>query len=129
MPWSGAWAVSEEMIRAINRKVRDNGADFWLLTLTTPPQVYPDEGVRRRYADALGAADLDYPDRRLANLARAEGIPALSLVEPLRAFAEAQNVRLHGGAASAGGHWNRAGHRAAGEALAGALCAAVGKSG
>lgn len=126
-PWAGAWAVSEEMIRALNRKVRDKGADFWLVTLTNPPQVHPDPGVRRRYAEALGARDLDYPDRRLAGLARAEGIPALSLVEPLRAYAEAQKVRLHGSPASAGGHWNRAGHRAAGEALAGALCAAYGK--
>ena len=128
-PWSEAWAVTEEMIRAIDRKVRDKGADFWLLSLTNPPQVYPDQDVRRRYAAAAGAEDLGYPDRRLAGLARAEGIPALSLVEPLRAYAESGQVRLHGSPASAGGHWNRAGHRAAGEALADSLCAAYGKSG
>lgn len=126
-PWAGAWAVTEELIRAMNRRVRDKGADFWLVTLTNPPQVYPDAGVRGRYAAALGADGLDYPDRRLARLAAAEGIPAVSLLEPLRAIAEAGNERLHGGEASAGGHWNRAGHRAAGKALAGALCAAYGK--
>ena len=126
-PWAGAWAVTEEMVRAMNRRVRDKGADFWLLTLTNPPQVYPDADIRRRYAAALGADGLDYPDRRLGLLAAAEGIPVVSLLEPLRAYAEAGQVRLHGSRASAGGHWNRAGHRAAGKALAGALCAAYGK--
>ncbi len=126
-PWAGAWAVTEEMIRAMNRRVRDQGADFWLVTLTNPPQVYPDAEIRGRYAAALGADGLDYPDRRLGLLAAAEGIPAVSLLEPLRAIAESRNVRLHGSEASAGGHWNRAGHRAAGTALAGALCAAYGK--
>lgn len=126
-PWAGAWAVTEELIRAMNRRVRDRGADFWLLTLTNPPQVYPDSGVRGRIAAALGADGLDYPDRRLGQLARAEDIPAVSLLEPLRAYADGGQVRLHGGRASAGGHWNRAGHRAGGEALARALCAAYGK--
>ncbi len=128
-PWADAWTVTEELVRAMNRRVRDRGADFWLVTLTNPPQVYPDSGVRRRFAAALGADGLDYPDRRLRNLAQAEGIPAVSLLEPLRAYADAGNVRLHGSEASAGGHWNRAGHRAAGESLARALCAAYGKSG
>ena len=126
-PWAGAWAVTEEMIRAMNARVRNKGADFWLLTLTNPPQVYPDAEVRRRYAEALGVGSLDYPDRRLARLARAEGIPVVSLLEPLRAIADARNVRLHGSEASPGGHWNRAGHRAAGDALAAALCAAYAK--
>lgn len=126
--WREAWAVTEEMIRELARRARSHGADFRLVTLSNPIQVYPDAALRDRLATALGTDDLLYPDRRLARLAGAEGIPVVTLAETLRAHAEATGVHLHGGAGSAGGHWNRAGHRVAGEALAERLCAAYAKA-
>ncbi len=120
--WADAWSVTEEMIRAMRDKVRARGADFWIATLSTPVQVFPDAALRRRVSASLAVDDLLYPDRRIARLAEAEGIPAVILVERLRAYADAHGARLHGWGDFAGGHWNETGHRVAGQALAETLC-------
>ena len=124
--WQLAWRTTEDLLRMMRDDVRAHGARFLLLTLSTGIQVNPDPAVRARFAQKLGADDdLLYPDRRLQDFARREGIDALALVLPLRARAEATGQCLHGfeNAIPCGGHWNQLGHRAAGEELAKALCA------
>ncbi len=126
--WGQAWAVTEELIREMHRRARGRGVDFRVVTLSNPVQVYPDAALKTRFAAALGVGDLFYPDRRIAGLGAAEGFPVTTLAETLGARAEAAGAPLHGTAASAGGHWNAAGHRIAGEILGDRLCAAYAKA-
>lgn len=125
-PWGEAWALTEAILRAMDRAARGHGAQFWIATLSNPLQVHPEPGLRRRLAAALGLADFAYPDRRIAEFGHLEGIPVVTLAEPLGALAAARRAPLHGSKSFAGGHWNEAGHRAAGEHLAAALCRAYG---
>jgi hypothetical protein len=133
-PWRRAWQVTEALVAATAEEARRTGAGFALVTLTNGIQVHPDPAVRRAFARRLGVADLTYPDRRFAAIARRHGIPALTLAGPLRRLAEAKGLYLHGfdgGGDGAGrpdvahwnrGHWNPTGHRAAGTAIADWLC-------
>jgi len=124
--WGEAWEVTEAILEAMARAARQRGAGFWIATLTNPLQVHPDPGLRARLAAALGLEDLSYPERRIAAFGAREGIPVITLAEPLGALAEARGTPLHGSAGFAGGHWNAAGHRAAGERLGAVLCRAYG---
>ena len=135
--WRDAWAVTEALVLALDREAAAAGADFAVATLSNGIQVHPDAATRRAFAARLGVPDLTYPDRRLTAFARRHGIRATALVVPLARLAEKRGLYLHGfekppGAAVGGrpedlwrrnqGHWNRHGHRAAGEILARWLC-------
>jgi hypothetical protein len=124
--WNSAWNITEALIRAIKKNVASHNSDFWFVTLSNPAQVHPDRALRAQIATELGVADLTYPDRRLAHFAEVENILAVSLVEPLRAYAETHNSGLHGSGDFTGGHWNAQGHRVTGELLSQRLCAAYG---
>ena len=123
-PWRDAWAVTEATIRALRDAAVAGGAGLWITTLSNAIQVHPDGVVRARFAAALGARDLAYPDQRIAALARAEGIPVIVLAPALRAHAEAVGSYLHGfdNTLPGYGHWNRAGHAEAGRLIAEAIC-------
>ena len=125
--WELAWRTTEDLLRMMRDEVTSHGARFLLVTLSTGIQVHPDPAVRERFAALLGVDDLLYPDRRLRDFGEREGIDVLTLVPPLRARAEADGQCLHGfeDAIPCGGHWNRLGHRAAGEQVAKAICAAL----
>ena len=125
--WQLAWRTTEDLLRRARDETVSHGARFLLAILSTAIQVHPDPEVRQRFAAQLGVEDLLYPDRRLRAFAAREGIEVVSMVEPLRARAEADGHCLHGfeNAIPCGGHWNARGHRAAGEELARALCAAL----
>ena len=127
--WQLAWRTTEDLLRMMRDEVASHGARFLLVTLSTGIQVHPDPAVRERFAGLLGVDDLLYPDLRLRDFAGREGIPVLTLVPPLRARAEREHACLHGfdNAIPCGGHWNPLGHRAAGEEVATALCAALAK--
>lgn len=124
--WDEAWGVTEAILRAMAGAAREHGAGFWIATLTNPLQVHPDPAPRARLAASLGLDDLLYPERRVAAFGAAEGIPVITLAQPLAALAEARGTRFHGSEAFAGGHWNAAGHRAAGQHLGEVLCRAYG---
>lgn len=125
--WQLAWRTTEDLLRMLRDEVASHGAHLLLVTLSTGIQVHPDPAVRERFAALLRVEDLDYPDRRLREFALREEIPELTLVPPLRERAERGHACLHGfdDAIPCGGHWNRLGHRAAGEEVATALCAAL----
>ncbi len=123
--WRRAWATTEALLLTMRDEAKISGADFQIVNLTAPVQVYPDAALRRDFAKALGVEDLDYPDRRIDAFARRAGIPAISLVAPLRRHAESSGEYLHGfdNTRLGTGHWNETGHRLAGGEIAKALCA------
>jgi len=70
--------------------------------------------------------DLGYPNRRLVSLGSAHSFPVIDLVPELAHYAESNKVYLHGFAGDIGnGHWNAAGHKAAGDILGDRLCSAL----
>ncbi len=122
--WIRAWAVTEALVAQTARAARAAGAEFLLATLSTGAQVHPDRSFRAEFARAHGIEDLRYPERRLLALAEREGFPAVRLAGEMASLAELSGVWLHGFANSLPGvgHWNREGHRLAGQLLANTLC-------
>lgn len=125
--WRDAWAVTEALIGALRDDAAAGGAALWIASLSNSIQVHPAPLVRRKFAAALGIATLSYPDDRVAAYAAAQGIPSITLAPALRAYAEANNVALHGfaGGTPGYGHWNQTGHAQAGAVIAEALCAGL----
>ncbi|MCU0935922.1 MAG: SGNH/GDSL hydrolase family protein [Gammaproteobacteria bacterium] len=122
--WVQAWEVSEALVTETAREAQAMGARFLLATLSTGAQVHPDRAFRVEFARAHGSADLLYPERRLLALAEREGFPALGLAGELSDLAAVSGAWLHGFPNSLPGigHWNREGHRLAGQRLANTLC-------
>jgi len=137
--WREAWRATEALVLRTAEEASAAGAGFGLVTLSNGIQVHPDRETRRAFARRLGlerfgVRDLLYPDRRLARLAERHGIPHLTLAGPLRRLAERRGLYLHGFGRPGGGgrapdvarwnqgHWNAAGHRAAGQAISLWLC-------
>jgi len=123
--WRDAWAVTEALITALRDDAVTSGAALWIASLSNAIQAHPDPAVRNAFTAALGVPSLSYPDDRIAAFAKSQGIPAITLAPPLRAYAEANNVTLHGfaGGTPGYGHWNRVGHARAGTLIADAICA------
>jgi hypothetical protein len=118
-----AWDIAKAMILKSRDEARRHQAEFWLFTLDMPQQVDPDPVARAKYAKSLGIPDLFLADRLFAQFAEANEIPHAALAPQLLLFAEQHHVFLHGFSASApnAGHWNRLGHKVAGEIMAGQL--------
>jgi lysophospholipase L1-like esterase len=122
--WRNAWLVTEALISEMNKEVRDRGAQFVVVTLSSPTQVHPDPKFRAQFMQAEGINDLLYPDRRIESLCHREGIRVLVLAPLLQNYAEQNQVFLHGFDQNlGGGHWNERGHAIAGELIADWLCA------
>lgn len=121
--WKQAWLVTEALITQMRDEVGQHGAKFMLATVTTDIQVYPDPAVRRSLMDQVGVTDLFYPDRRLEELAKREGIDFLDLAARMQAHADRTGEFLHGfGSEMGSGHWNEAGHKLAGELISQKFC-------
>jgi hypothetical protein len=123
--WRDAWAVTEAVIRGMNREITARGKQFFIATLSNGIQVHPDTSVREAYAKRTGVSDLYYPDNRIINLAKQEGIASVMLAPRLLDWAAKNNTCVHGfeNATLCAGHWNEHGHRLAGDILAGEICA------
>ena len=121
--WKEAWRVTEGLIVLTRNEVKQKGADFLVVTLTNPIQVYPDASVRKRFMQRVGVADLFYPDRRIKAVGLREDFSVLNLAETFQTYAEQHKVFLHGFEPHpGGGHWNKEGHRLAGNTIAERLC-------
>ena len=121
--WKEAWRVTEGVLLLLRDEVVRIGARFFVVVLTNDIQVQPNPAVRNEFASKMGVADLFYPDRRVEDICRRAGIPVLLLAPELQEYATRHQIFLHGFKDGLGfGHWNRDGHRLAGEMLARWLC-------
>jgi hypothetical protein len=117
--WREAWRVTEGVLRLMRDECRAKGTPLALVTLTRGIQVTPDRAKKDRFLRELGAEDLYYPERRLGELGKREGIPVLNLAPSMAQEAEDRQVYFHAYHGILGvGHWNIEGHRAAGERIA-----------
>jgi len=123
--WQDAWRVTEGLLDRLNRETQAGGARLVVTTVTMAEQVHPDPEVRANVQRRLGVPDLLYAERRIAAIGARHGFAVIGLAEPLRQLAESERIFLHGfrNTVPGYGHWNEAGHRAAAEMLARALCA------
>jgi hypothetical protein len=121
--WNDAWRVTEGLIVKMDGEVRAKGAEFMVVTLSNGPQVLPTPEYRQAFMKRVGINDLFYPDNRIKALCEREHIPQITLAPDLQAYAEKNNVYLHGFGRDIGnGHWNKTGHQVAGELMAQKLC-------
>jgi lysophospholipase L1-like esterase len=118
--WREAWDITERLLLAVDEETRQLGAKLLVVTLSNSEQVHPDPSERKQFADRLGVENLDYPDTRIAQFCRDHDIAVLTLAPPMRDYAEANRVYLHGFEDSnlGRGHWNTAGHRLVAELIA-----------
>ncbi len=104
-----------------------HGAMFLAVTEDTGIQVWPNPAMREKFQRRLGVSDLFYPDRRIAALGDREGFAVLNLAHPLTSAIRRRSMAsfLHGfkNTPMGFGHWNEAGHAAAGHLIAQKLCA------
>ena len=117
--WREAWRVTEGVLRLMRDECRSRHTPFALVTLTRGTQVTPIRAQQESTLRQLGVTDLFYPERRLAEFGRREGIPVLNLAPSMAVEATQRQVYFHALGDSLGiGHWNSAGHQAAGERIA-----------
>ncbi len=121
--WREAWAVTEALLRTMHREVKEHGATLIVVTLSNGIQVHPDSRLRAEFMTAMKVEDVFYPDRRVAEFCRANGIAVVTLAPPLQTFADRTGKYLHGfaNAKLGGGHWNEEGHKAAARLMAPAI--------
>jgi hypothetical protein len=117
--WREAWRVTEGILHLMHDECRSHRTPFAMVTLTRGIQVTPVPEEKDKFLRALGAEDLYYPERRLAEFGRREGIPVLHLAPSMAEQAVRNHVYFHAHHDSLGvGHWSEAGHRAAADLIA-----------
>jgi hypothetical protein len=121
--WQEAWEVTEELIKQINTEVKSKNTDFLAVTISNPPQVYPDLQIRDRLKE-IGAKNLFYPDERIQKLGQNNGFTVFNLAKPMQEYADKNQVYLHGfdNTRMGVGHWNKEGHQLAGKLITEKLC-------
>jgi hypothetical protein len=121
--WQTAWEATENLIQMTNQEVKNHQAQFLAVTLSNPPQVYPDRAVRQELAKQ-GATNLFYPDQRLAKLGKQANFAVLNLAPQFQAQADQNKTYFHGfnNTLMGIGHWNQDGHQLAGKLIADYLC-------
>ena len=122
--WEEAWRVTEDLLGQMAHEVHDSGGRFVVAMVSDGMQVHPNPEVRNKFARRMGIRDPFYPERRLKALAEKLNIELIPLSPRLQAYAEKHQVYLHGFERRqlGKGHWNEAGHREAGQAIAEHFC-------
>jgi len=129
--WIDGWAITEDLLKALNDTAEAGGARFIVATLTNGIQVNPDAAIREAFRSAHHIEDLDHPDKRIRAIGQRAGFPVITLVDRFRTYAEKNHAYMHGfaNARLGAGHWNEIGHHLAGELLSGDLCQILEQSG
>lgn len=121
--WEEAWKVTEMLILAMRDVVKSQGAEFLVVMIPEPVQVYPDPPTRERIKQAYGLSDLAYPERRFKPYAQAAKLDVLMLLEPFLEILSNDPIFFHGFPQAYGaGHWNHAGNQAGGRLIAQHIC-------
>lgn len=123
--WEEAWTITERLIAKTAEAAQNAGARFLVVTVPYAIQVHPDSAVRKSLEAKLGLADLFYPDRRVAQFGKKNGIGVVPLAMEMQRLAEERKAYFHGfdNVGMGRGHWNAQGHRTAAELIARHLCA------
>jgi hypothetical protein len=117
--WEEAWAVTEALIATMANEIANQGAQLVVVVVSNPVQVHPDDSVYRGACRQFAVDNLFYADRRIEAVCTRVGSPCLTLAPLLRERAIGNGTYFHGFNGSLGsGHWNRDGHRVAGEFVA-----------
>ncbi len=121
--WKEAWKITEAVLLEMRDEVVQGGARFDVVVLSNDIQVNPDPTARKK----LGVEDIFYPDHRVERFCHDHDISVLLLAPTLQEYATQHQVFLHGFRTLfrntlGSGHWNRNGHRLAGELMAKWLC-------
>jgi len=126
--WIEAWNITEKLILEMDREVRGKGSTFVLTTLSISQQVYPDKDVTANFKKQMKISNLFYPDDRLERFAKKNRINVLKLAPRMQAFAQENNVFLHGfnNTVMGKGHWNEAGHKLAAQLISRDICEDLG---
>jgi len=126
--WIEAWDITERLILEMDREVRDRGSVFVLTTLSISQQVDPDKDVTAKFKKEMKISNLFYPGDRLESFAKKNQINVLKLAPRMQAFAQENNVFLHGfnNNVMGRGHWNEAGHKLAAELISRYICEDLG---
>lgn len=122
--WQEAWAVTEKLLQKMSKECEQHRCKFCVVTLTNSLQVEPDRRKRENVQLANGLEHLFYPDFRIADLGKREGFCVFNLAPSMQESAEQTQTYFHGFSNTkfGTGHWNRDGHRFAGQWLAKELC-------
>lgn len=125
--WKEAWQVTEYLIKQMHAEVEGRGKAFMAITVSSGPQVGPDQAGRRMLERRLGVSDLFYSENRIRALGD-NRFEVLALAPLFQAYAEENRIFLHGfpNSGLGLGHWNIAGHHLAGQLIAQKLCKYLG---
>jgi hypothetical protein len=122
--WEEAWTITERLIAMTAQTAKRAGAQLLVVTVPYAIQVHPDRSVRETLEAKLGVADLFYPDQRIAEFGKKNGIGVVPLAIEMQRLAEERKAYFHGfdNIGMGRGHWNAQGHRAAAQIIAARLC-------
>jgi hypothetical protein len=125
--WKEAWKVTEAVLLQMRDEIAQKQAQFFVVVESNDIQVNPDASDRNQLIKCPGVKDVFYPDHRLEKFCQDHSIPVLLLAPYFQEYASQHQVYLHGFRTLfrntlGRGHWNRDGHRLAGETIAQWLC-------
>lgn len=119
--WEEAYEISKRVVLKFNDKVKSDGSDFLLLTLTNGTQISDKLTPNLKIALGSGNYDLEKPDREIQLFAGQNGIDLFQLLPSFKESYLKTGTYYHGFGNNSGegydGHWNYKGHRLAGELL------------
>ena len=120
------WKLAEAVVLQLKTEVERDGAEFWLTSVVLGMAIDPDSDARRDYMAAHGLSSLDYAVERLRTLADRHEFSFVSLLAPLREYAEqaGRNLQYFEARDISGGHWNSYAHSVIGKTIADAICQA-----
>jgi hypothetical protein len=117
-----AWAMTEEILGLLHQEVVGHNTPLLLVTVTNPNQIDPVQ--REILQKKLKVKTLDYPEKRIAKLGEKLAFPVLNLLYPFQAYADENQIYLHGfpNFRMGAGHWNEKGHDLAAKLIAKKIC-------